>query len=295
MNNPQMPMREPVPNAMARSMRAKLLVMLTLFLLLLTVFSLTVVETGQVAVVNNVLSERPRIVTEPGVTIRWPFIERAWLIDTRLQVAEQSNLQTYALADKQTVQLAGWMAWRVSDPVRFNTATDNGRSRVETKLFKALGEALTPWVAEQTSASLMRSQDDIALRSSWLSALNAQLEPLGVTVERAGLRQSASSDAATAAIYERMSAQRTQNSRQMIDGLAADERQLLGLQQRQQTQVLDAAYRAAQQARQTAESQLLAAYARQFGSANGFPEALRNPSPAVAASPTAPSPEKPAP
>lgn len=295
MNNPQMPMREPVPNATVRAMRAKLLVMLTLFLLMLTVFSLTVVETGQVAVVNNVLSERPRIVTEPGVTIRWPFIERAWLIDTRLQVAEQSNLQTYALVDKQTVKLAGWMAWRVSDPVRFNTATDNGRSRVETKLFKALGEALAPWVAEQTSASLIRSQDDIALRSSWLSTLNAQLEPLGVTVERAGLRQSAPSDAATAAIYERMSAQRTQNSRQMIDGLAADERQLLGLQQRQQTQVLDAAYRAAQQARQTAEGQLLAAYARQFGSTHGFPEALRNPSPAVAATPTAPSPEKPAP
>ena len=295
MNDPKMPMRESVPRAMGGSMRAKLAALLTLFLLLLAVFSLTVVETGQVAVVSNVLSDRSRIVTEPGVTIRWPFIERAWLIDTRLQVAEQSNLQTYALADKQTVQLAGWVVWRVSDPVRFNTATDNGRSRVETKLFTALGEALTPWVAEQTSASLMRSQDDIVLRSSWLSALNAQLEPLGVTVERAGLRQSAPSDAATAAIYERMSTQRTQNSRQMIDGLAADERQLLGLQLRQQTQVLDAAYRAAQQVRQTAEGQLLAAYARQFGSVNGFSEALRNPSPAVAASPTVPSPEKSAP
>lgn len=295
MNDPKMPMSESVPRAMGGSMRAKLAALLTLFLLLLAVFSLTVVETGQVAVVSNVLSDRSRIVTEPGVTIRWPFIERAWLIDTRLQVAEQSNLQTYALADKQTVQLAGWVVWRVSDPVRFNTATDNGRSRVETKLFTALGEALTPWVAEQTSASLMRSQDDIVLRSSWLSALNAQLEPLGVMVERAGLRQSAPSDAATAAIYERMSTQRTQNSRQMIDGLAADERQLLGLQLRPQTQVLDAAYRAAQQVRQTAEGQLLAAYARQFGSVNGFSEALRNPSPAVAASPTVPSPEKSAP
>ena len=295
MNDPKMPMSESVPRAVGGSMRAKLAALLTLFLLLLAVFSLTVVETGQVAVVSNVLSDRSRIVTEPGVTIRWPFIERAWLIDTRLQVAEQSNLQTYALADKQTVQLAGWVVWRVSDPVRFNTATDNGRSRVETKLFTALGEALTPWVAEQTSASLMRSQDDIVLRSSWLSALNAQLEPLGVMVERAGLRQSAPSDAATAAIYERMSTQRTQNSRQMIDGLAADERQLLGLQLRQQTQVLDAAYRAAQQVRQTAEGQLLAAYARQFGSVNGFSEALRNPSPAVAASPTVPSPEKSAP
>jgi membrane protease subunit HflC len=295
MNDPKMAVREPLLRVMRESIRAKLAAVLALFVLALAVFSLTVVETGQVAVVNNVLSEQSRIVTEPGVTIRWPFIERAWLIDTRLQVAEQSSLQTYVLADKQTVQLAGWMAWRVSDPVRFNTATDNGRSPVEPKLFKALGEALTPWLATQTNASLMRAQDDGALRSTWLSALNAQLEPLGVTVERAGLRQSAPSEAAMTAIYARMSAQRTQNTRQMIDGLVADERQLLGVQQRQQTQVLDTAYRAAQQTRQTADSQLLAAYARQFGGANGFAEALHHPSPAVATSPPVPSPEKPAP
>mgnify|MGYP006277014995 CR=1 FL=1 len=247
-----------------------------LVLILLAVFSLTVVETGQVGVVIRAGSDQVRVIAEPGVYGRLPFVERVWLIDTRLQTAEQSAALPYITTDKQTVPLAGWVAWRVLDPVRFNAATSSGKTPVDEKLLKAFSETLAGWVSGRTSAAAVQGLTESAM-AEFLGDLNQRLEPLGVQAAGAGLRQAGLSEAATEAIYDRMSATRTRSSRQLIDGLVADERQVVALQNRQQQQVLDDAYRTAQQVRQTAENQLLAAYARRYGSTNTFVEALKNP------------------
>lgn len=249
---------------------------LVLALLLLAVFSLTVIETGQVGVMVRSGSDQVRVIAEPGIYARLPFVDRVWLIDTRLQTSEQQATQAYTSADKQTLQLAGWIAWRVTDPVRFNTVTASGKNPVNEPVLKALTDTLTDWVSSRPATALLRGQFD-ATSSAWLPALNQRLAPLGLQAEIAGLRQIGLAETETADIYARMSAARTQTARQLIDGLAADERQLVDVQNRLQGQVLDEAYRAAQQRRQLAESQLLAAYARQYGTANGFADILKNP------------------
>ena len=247
-----------------------------LLLILLAVFSLTVIETGQVGVVIRSGSDQARVIATPGVYGRLPFVERVWLIDTRLQVSEQTTPQSYTSADRQALQLAGWVAWRVTDPIRFNTATSAGKNPVNERVIKALVDALTAWASTQQSAVLRTGSNDVTA-PPWLASLNERLVELGLQAERAGLRQLGLSEAANDAIYARMSAAKTRNTRQLVDGLTADERQLIALQTSQQGRVLDEAYRRAQQIRLDAESQLLAAYARQYGSSREFAETLRNP------------------
>lgn len=241
-----------------------------------TVFAVTVVETGQVAVVTRTGSDQVRIIAEPGVYPRLPFVERVWLIDTRLQISEQREVQAFTAADQQVLQLAGWVAWRVADPALFSTASGSGKNPVDERILKAFMETLNGWLASHTAAVILKGQDADAMQR-WLTDLNRRLAALGIQAESVGLRQVGLNNAATEAIYDRMSAARTRHGRQLIDSLAADERQLVDMQRRQQTQVLEEAYRTAQQVRQSAENQLLAAYARQYGTANGFADALKNP------------------
>ena len=249
-----------------------------LLMILLAVFSLTVIETGQVGVVIRSGSDQARVIATPGVYGRLPFVERVWLIDTRLQVSEQTTPQSYASADRQALQLAGWVAWHVTDPILFNTATSSGKNPVNERVLKALDETLAGWVSTRQAAALrIGSNDETA--PPWLASLNDRLAALGLQAERAGLRQLGLSESANDAIYARMSAARTRNTRQLVDGLTADERQLVTMQTRQQGQVLDEAARQALQIRQHAENQLLAAYARQYGSSREFAETLRNPPP----------------
>lgn len=250
-----------------------------LLLILLAVFSLTIVETGQVGVITRSGSDQVRVITEPGVTVRLPFVERAWLMDVRLQTSAQTAPQSYVAADGQTLELAGWVAWRVKDPVQFNQATQTGKNPVDERVRKALGETLAAWVPTRPAKVLLQGADADAA-GQWLADLNPRLAPLGLEAVSVGLRQIGLDKAATDAIYARMSAARTRTSRQLVIGLQSDEQQLLDLQRRQQTQVLDDAYRSAQEARQTAENQLLTAYARQYGVINGLTDVLKNP-PAV--------------
>ncbi|MBU3658229.1 MAG: hypothetical protein FGM35_09440 [Rhodocyclaceae bacterium] len=276
MNDPvlQTPER---PRRLARPlMLGRLGAVLSLILILLTVFSVTIIESGQSAVLIRPGADQPRVISSPGMYLRIPFVERVWLIDTRLQTTEQIEPQSCITADQQTLRLSAWMAWRVTDPVRFQAMSLTDKSVLDERLRKTLGEAFAAWAATQPATTLLKGQADV-ISMSGLADLNQRLSTLGVAAVQAGLRQVGLPDAGEETIYARMSASNNRNSRQLIEGLKADERQLVTLQNRQQTQVLDEAYRTAQQTRQSAEAQLLVAYGRQFGQPNGVAEILRNP------------------
>ena len=123
--------------------------------LLLAIFSLVVVESGQVGVVIRTRSDAtPRLLMEPGIYTRLPFAERVWLVDTRLQTTEQGSPLSYTTLDQQTVQLSGWAAWRVSDAIRFNASTASGKNPVDERVLAALGKTLTSIVQAKTVSSL---------------------------------------------------------------------------------------------------------------------------------------------
>lgn len=252
--------------------------------LLLAIFSVVFVESGQTGVVIRTGSDRSaRMLTEPGIYFRLPFVERVWLIDTRLQTAEQSTLQPVTTQDNQRLQLAGWVAWRVTDPALFNVSTDAGKQAPSDKVLAALNKTLPGMAVNQSAAALQQGmvQDD---RQRWLAALNAELSTLGVTAAAVGLRQVTLSDADNEAIYKRMAAARQQAEQRLVQGLSADEQQLVALQTKQRDQVLGDAYKQSQQQRQTAESKLVAAYAKQYGQAGAFQDRLKPP-PAAAQAP----------
>lgn len=233
--------------------------------LLLAIFSVVVVESGQVGVVVRTGVDGPvRVINEPGIYGRLPFLERIWLIDTRWQTAEQGAPQAFVTQDQQTLQLASWVVWRVNDPQRFNVTTASGKNGIEERIFGALKTTLEPILLAQ-SANHIDGPWPAALQAQWLAALNAQLEPLGVEAAQAGIRQMGFSDTFNDAVYQRMSAGRRQSEQQLVNGLAVDEQQLVALQTQQRERVLADAYRQAQQQRQAADTRLVNAYARQYG------------------------------
>ena len=238
-------------------------------------FSLTLVETGQVGIVTRSGSVQPRTLSDPGLYLRIPFIERVWLIDTRLQVSEQLVAQAYTLADGQQLQLSGWFAWRVTDPVRFSEAAANGTTKIDDRLLTMLGDVMADRMRRLSLTTLLGKDMD-PLAATWLAPLNEQLVSLGVQAERMGLRQVGLSEATTEAIFVRMGQAETRSSRQMLDTLKENERQVLALQTRQRDQVLEVAYQQTQQSRKTAETAVQAAYVRRYGPSESMENALKS-------------------
>lgn len=243
--------------------------------LLLAIFSAVVVETGQTGVVLRLGADASsRVLADPGVYFRLPFVERVWLIDTRLQTAEQSTLQTVTTQDGQSLQISGWVAWRVTDPGAFNISMASGKNVPAERVLAAFAKTLQGVALNHSAAALQQGlmPDD---RQRWLAALNAELSMLGIVAEAVGLRQISLSDSANEVIYKRMAESRQQAEKRLIQGLSADEQQLVALQTQQRDQVLGDAYKQSQQKRQTAESKLIAAYAKQYGQATTFQDRLK--------------------
>lgn len=242
--------------------------------LLLLIFSLSIIESGQQGVVTRSGSDQVRVLDAPGLYMHLPFIERVWVVDTRLQTSEQDQLSSYTTVDGQSLRLSGWLAWRVIDPVLFNQATQTGKSPVDARVLNALSDSFAAQLAMLPAATL-RTSPDLARLNNGLPQINQTLASLGIRAEQLGVRQMMLSEAETQATFTRMGAVRTQASRQMLAGLVADAQKLVSEQDRRGAQVLADAYRSAQQTRQQADKRLQAAYARQYGAAVSLSDALQ--------------------
>lgn len=256
--------------------RNRAIITVIAMLLMLIVSSLSVVKTGYAAVIVWLMNDQARVLSTPGVHFRIPFLEKTWLIDTRLKTTALESLQTYATADKQTIRLSGGMIWHVTDPAQFHKATTANPDALDESLRMALASALSAWAATQPAAAMLKATNG-EISQDALASLNQRLGALGISAVRVALQCVSPSDGETKALITRMSDVRTRYARQLIEELAADQKRLLETQGRQQANVLDAAYRTAQQTRQAAEQQLLAAYARQYGTSKGFADALTTP------------------
>jgi modulator of FtsH protease HflC len=80
---------------------------------------------------------------EPGFHLRWPW-QSSQSIDRRLQVSEPPARETIT-GDKRNLEVAPFVVWRVSDPVRFlgSAATlDAAGNRLHERVSAALSDAI---------------------------------------------------------------------------------------------------------------------------------------------------------
>jgi len=247
------------------------------FGLLLAIFSVVIIETGQVGVVVRAGSDAPnRVIATPGIYGRLPFVDRVWLVDTRWQTSEETVLQAFKTADQQSLDIAAWAVWRVKEPLRFNTVANATKEGIAEHLDTALNQSLSAVVAAQPARVLYQGVS-ANLQAAWLEKLNALLDPMGMEVAQVGIRQIGFPETLTKTVFQTMVANSQQGSQSLIQGLATDEQQLTALQSRQREAVLDKAYRQTQQVRQSAENRLVEAYAAQYGQPNTFRSLLQAP------------------
>jgi len=245
--------------------------------LLLGVFSVVIVESGQVGLVVRAGSDAPsRVIAAPGIYLRLPFVDRVWLLDTRWQTSEQTALQPYTTSDQLPLEISAWAVWRVNDPLRFNAIADAEKNRVADHLDGALNKSLAPIVAGLPASQLFRGLPEPEHRR-WLADFNALLHPMGMEVAQVGVRQIGFPETLTKKVFQNMVLDSQQGSQSLIQGLTSDEQQLAVLQSRQRDAVLEKAYRQTQQVRQAAENRLVEAYAAQFGQQATFRSLLQTP------------------
>lgn len=155
-----------------------------------------------------------RVAPEPGLHVRWPWpVESVVRFDRRLQL-QTIRLSEALTRDRRNVILPLFAVWRVEDPLRFLQALggeENARRKLDTLLTSARNELLA---RHDFSALVSTTPDDVRLAEIEAGVLAAARvvagAEFGVTIERVGVSQVSLPEANTAAVLDRMRAERAQ-------------------------------------------------------------------------------------
>jgi modulator of FtsH protease HflC len=202
---------------MNRSILTTLLVLigLTAVAAYLTLF---IVHQTQQALVLE-FGKPKRLVTEPGLNYKIPFIQNVEFFDKRLLDLDSGQQEVIA-SDQKRLVVDAFARWRITDPLLFYQAVGDERGArlrlgafLEASLRRVLGAASFEAVVRDKRHALMQ---DITKQ------VNTEAKGLGITVADVRIKRADLPEANSQAIYRRM---QTERQRQAAEIRAQGEEQ----------------------------------------------------------------------
>jgi membrane protease subunit HflC len=163
----------------------------------------TVYQTQQALVVR--LGEPVRIITEPGLQFKWPFVENVIYINKRILDLENPAQEVFA-SDQRRLMIDAFARYRIRDPLLFyqrvstiDCANIRLSSLLNAALRRVLGEATLIHVVRDDRAALMARVRD---------QLDREARDLGIEVVDVRIRRADLPEQNSQAVYQRMQTER---------------------------------------------------------------------------------------
>src|SRR5437868_467293 len=176
-----------------------------LFVVLIVAYSsvFTVVQTEQVLVVR--LGEPIRVVTEPGLNFKAPFIDTVISVDKRILDLENPSQEVIA-SDQKRLVVDAFARYRIKDALRFYQSVGSIQA-ANLQLTTLLNAALRRVLGEVTFITVVRDERE-ALMAKIRGQLDHEAGGYGIEVVDVRIRRADLPEANSQAVYERMKTER---------------------------------------------------------------------------------------
>ena len=188
---------------MKRTALTSLLVLIGIALVgaYLTLF--TVHQTQQALVLE--FGKAKRLVTEPGLNYKIPFIQNVQFFDKRLLDLDSAPQEVIA-ADQKRLVVDAFARWRIIDPLLFYQSVSN-ETGARTQLGAFLEAALRRVLGAASFEAVVRDERSGLMRKI-TNELNSKAERLGINVVDVRIKRADLPEANSLAIYRRMQTER---------------------------------------------------------------------------------------
>jgi len=225
----------------------------------------TVDQTEQALVLQ--FGQPRRVIREPGLWVKRPFVENVILYDTRVLDFEPPH-EEVIVSDQKRLVADTYTRYRIVNPLQFyqTVGSEAGvRARlsalVSGSLRRVLGSVtLNDVLSNKRAAIMVQIRDDVAVQ-----AKDFGIEVVDVRLRRADLPEENSQ-----AIYARMQSEREQQARQYRGEGAEAAQNVRANAERERTVILAEAQRDAQRVRGDGDGQSIKIYADAFGQDKEF-------------------------
>src|SRR5947207_7023486 len=176
-----------------------------LFVVLIVGYSsvFTVAQTEQVLVVR--LGERIRVVTEPGLNFKAPFIDTVINIDKRILDLENPSQEVIA-SDQKRLVVDAFARYRIKNALRFYQSVGSIQA-ANLQLTTLLNAALRRVLGEVTFIQVVRDERE-ALMARIRQQLDHEADGYGIQVVDVRIRRADLPEQNSQAVYQRMQTER---------------------------------------------------------------------------------------
>jgi membrane protease subunit HflC len=228
--------------------------------------SLFIVDQTEQALVLQ-LGQPRRVIHEPGLWVKRPFIENVIFYDRRLLDFEPPP-EEVIVSDQKRLVVDTYTRYRITDPLLFYQTVNSEaavRARlnamVNGSLRRVLGNVtLSALLSHQRSAIMVQIRDDVA----------AQGKSFGIDVIDVRIRRADLPEENSQAIFARMQSEREQQARQFRGEGAEAAQTVRANAERERTVILAEAQRDAQRVRGDGDADSIRIYAGAFGQDKEF-------------------------
>ncbi|MEC5386276.1 protease modulator HflC [Uliginosibacterium sp. H3] len=243
--------------------RLPLIAGLLLFVVVVASMSLFTVDQRQFALVFQ-LGEIKRVVTEPGIKLKWPMIQNVRYFDRRTLTLDTPEPELFQTSEKKNVLVDLFVKWRIADAElyykSFNADEAKAANRLEQTVTSGLREEFGKrTVHEVVSGERAQIMEDMR-RKAEDDAKKYGMEIIDVRVKRVDLPAEVSDS-----VYRRMEAERKRVANELRSTGGAEAEKIKADAERQREVIVAEAYRDAQRIKGEGDAKASAIYAEAFG------------------------------
>jgi membrane protease subunit HflC len=163
----------------------------------------TVYQTKQALVVR--LGEPVRVITEPGLHVKWPLIDTVITVDNRILDLENAAEEVFA-SDQRRLVIDAFARYRITDVLRFYQTVSNVDG-ANARLSSLLDAALRRVLGEATLIRAVRDER-AALMSRVRDQFDREARAFGIEVVDVRIRRADLPEQNSQAVYQRMQTER---------------------------------------------------------------------------------------
>jgi membrane protease subunit HflC len=225
----------------------------------------TVRETEQVLVVR--LGEPVRVVTNPGLHFKAPFVDTVISIDKRILDLENPAQEVIA-SDQKRLVVDAFARYRIKDALRFYQSVGSIQA-ANVQLATLLNSALRRVLGEATFIQVVRDERD-SLMGKIRAQLDREAQGYGISVTDVRIRRADLPEQNSQAVYQRMQTERQREAAEFRAQGGQKAQEIRSKADREATVIIADANSQAEQIRGQGDGERNRLFAEAYGQDPGF-------------------------
>ena len=232
-------------------------------LLLFTILSalFTVDQTNQALVLQ--FGEPKRIIQEPGLAIKLPFIQDVEYYEKRVLSLIPQDAEEVILADQKRILVDAYARYRISNPLLFYQTVRNEFGAM-TRLESIIDSSVRRVLGSETLASILTGMRN-NINDNIKDEVEESVTSLGIEIIDVRLRRADYPESTSQNIFNRMKSEREREAKEFRATGEEEAQKIRADAEKTRTVIVAEAARKAQENRGRGDSEAIEIYANSFG------------------------------